>query len=424
MKTFSNKRLLLAMVSIALWSLGYSQTTIKPITFSTYLQKVDSGNLEYAAQKLNVSIAEAQIIAAKVRNDPQLGFNYFNNEQAKKKMGYGGSISISQTFTFGKRSAAIGLAKSETELSQSLLADYLRNLHADATVSFFESLRQKKLYEIKKEAYQNISDLAKSDSIRFAKGKIMEIDAIQTKVEAGLTYNELLQAETEQKKAFTELSLYTGTTKATLLYQPESAIKLTYRSYRLADLIEQGKAQRTDLVAAMQNIDVANKALKVAQREKNSDVTVSLELGHNAEVKNEIAPAPSYNSLTAGISLPIPFSKLNRGSINAAKQRVRQASLEYDQAALQVQNEIMKAYYDYESAAKQVLHFENGLLRQAQEVLKGKIYSYNRGDTSLLEVLNAQRTYNEVQGQYYQAVFDYDSALINLEKSAGIWDIN
>jgi len=174
----------------------------------------------------------------------------------------------------------------------------------------------------------------------------------------------------------------------------------------------------------MQNIDVANKALKVAQREKNSDVTVSLELGHNAEVKNEIAPAPSYNSLTAGISLPIPFSKLNRGSINAAKQRVRQASLEYDQAALQVQNEIMKAYYDYESAAKQVLHFENGLLRQAQEVLKGKIYSYNRGDTSLLEVLNAQRTYNEVQGQYYQAVFDYDSALINLEKSAGIWDIN
>ena len=129
MKTFSNKRLLLAMVSIALWSLGYSQTTIKPITFSTYLQKVDSGNLEYAAQKLNVSIAEAQIIAAKVRNDPQLGFNYFNNEQAKKKMGYGGSISISQTFTFGKRSAAIDLAKSETELSQSLLADYLRNLH-------------------------------------------------------------------------------------------------------------------------------------------------------------------------------------------------------------------------------------------------------------------------------------------------------
>lgn len=420
MKQSINKHLLLFTLCVALGLSGFSQTALKPISYSIYMQKVDSGNLEYAAQKLNVSIAQAQIVAAKVRNDPELGFSYFNNEQSKKKMGYGGSISLSQTFTFGKRSAAIGLAKSESELSSALLGDYLRNLHADAAISFYEALKQKKLCEIKKNAYQTIYSLAQSDSIRFAKGKIMEIDAIQTKVEAGLSYNDLMQSETERDKSFTALSLYVGCKKAALLYQPESEMKLPYKQFRLADLIEQGKSLRADLVVATRNIDVANKALKVAQREKNSDLTVSLEVGHNAEVKNEIAPAPSYNSVTAGVSFPIPFSKMNKGSINAAKQRIQQANLEYEQAALQVQNEIMKAYYQYESASKQVAHFENGLLKQAGAVLKGKIYSYNRGDTSLLEVLNAQRTYNDVQSQYYEAIFGYDTALIELERSVGV----
>jgi hypothetical protein len=43
---------------------------------------------------------------------------------------------------------------------------------------------------------------------------------------------------------------------------------------------------------------------------------------------------------------------------------------------------------------------------------------------SLLEILNAQRTFNEIQSTYYEALFNRAAALVNLEKSAGIWDIN
>ena len=418
------KSLLILLVNILWLPTGFAQTLQKPISFSAYMAKVDSGNLEYAAQKLNISIAKAEVVAAKVRNNPEIGFSYFNNEQSKKQMGYGGSVSLSQTFTFGKRAASIDLAKSNNELTSSLLSDYLRNLHADAAVYYYGALKQKMLYEVKRDAYQRIHELAQSDSVRAAKGKIMEIDAIQSKVEAGLMLNELFQSETEKNQAFTGLSLYMGNNKTAAIFCPETEMKLAYRDFHLAELIEIGKMQRADLVAALQNIDVAKKEVKVAQRDNNSDVTVSVEAGHNYEVKNEIAPAPAFNSIKAGISFPLPFSKLNRGNVNAAKQRVQQASLLYDHAALQVQNEIIQAYSQYESAFKQVRSFENGLLEQSSEVLKGKIYSYNRGETSLLEVLNAQRTYDDVQSQYYEAVFNYNSALIELERNAGIWDLN
>ena len=63
------------------------------------------------------------------------------------------------------------------------------------------------------------------------------------------------------------------------------------------------------------------------------------------------------------------------------------------------------------------------MLHAAQEVIDGKIYSYNRGEVSLLEVLDAQRTYDDVQAQYIETLFNYSAALVELEKSAGGWDV-
>ena len=63
------------------------------------------------------------------------------------------------------------------------------------------------------------------------------------------------------------------------------------------------------------------------------------------------------------------------------------------------------------------------MLKQAKNVLDGKIYSYHRGEVPLLEYLNAQRTYDDVQAQYIETLYNYSVALVELEKSVGIWDI-
>ena len=406
------------------WCLqGRAQTTILPLTYPQYMEKVSSGNLEYAAEKLNVSISEAEAVAANVNHDPQLSLEYFNNEQAKKKMGYGGSVSLSQTVTFGKRTSAVELARSESALAKSLLADYLRNLRAEATVAYLEAVKQDQLYKVKQNAYENMLELAKSDSVRYSLGKIMEIDATQSRLEAGILCNELMQAKAEMNNAFAALSLFTGTKEASVLIRPEASQSLPKRDFDVTDLIKQGITSRADLTAALQNVEVANRALKVARRERNADVDLSLGVSHNAKVENEEAPAPSYSGITIGAAIPLQFSRLNKGALVAAKQQVAQASLQYEQATLRVQNEVIQAYQRYESLTKQVEHYKNGMLEQAKAVLTGKTYSYNRGEVSLLEVLNAQRTYDDVQALYYESAFNHAAATVELEKSAGIWDI-
>ena len=328
-------------------------------------------------------------------------------------MGEGVEVELSKTFSFGKRGANISLARSESELTEALLADYFRNLRADATIAYMEALKQHELYKVKENAYENIRTLAESDSIRFSLGQIREGDATQSRVEAGA----------ELKNAFSNLNFLTGTFSTDTLFHPEAELRTEPRDFILADLITAASEGRTDLVAALKNKEVAARALKVARRERNTDVDLSIAVSRNARVYNEEAPAPPFTGVTAGIAVPLKFSNFNKGTVRAARYREQQAEAQYKQALLQVQTEVMQAYRNYQSFAEQVNHYEDGLLRQAREVMDGKIYSYNRGEVSLLEVLDAQRTYDEVQAQYIETLFNYSSALVELERSTGIWDI-
>ena len=403
-------------------NMSLAQTPVK-LSYRGYMNKVIHDNLGYAAEQLNVPVAQAEVTAAKVFNDPNLSVSYYNNENNTLQMGEGVEVELSKTFTFGKRGANIALAKSEQALSEALLADYFRQLRADATVTYLEALRQHRLYQVKQRAYENMSQLAQSDSIRYRLGEIREVDATQSQVEAGVLRNELAQAQSELYRAFSDLSLMTGTFSTDTLFVPEGELQLPARHFVLADLLNEAMQERADLVAAMRNKEVASKALKVTRRERNTDVDLSIAVSRNARVHNEEAPAPPFTGVTAGIAIPLKFSNLNKGSVRAARFREQQAELQYQEARLQVQTEVMQAYWSYELSSKQVEQYDNGLLRQASEVLEGKSFSYRRGEVSLLEVLDAQRTYDEVQAQYIETLFNYSVALVELERAVGLWDI-
>ena len=251
----------------------------------------------------------------------------------------------------------------------------------------------------------------------------MEIDATQSHLEADILQNELLQAAAELHNAYSNLSLLIGSATRDTLYQPEAGLHIPSRNFIVGDLLATANEQRADLVAALKNKEVASRALKVARRERNTDVDLSIAVSRNGRVYNEEAPAPPFTGVTAGIAIPLKFSNFNKGTVRAARFREQQAEMQYQQALLQVQNEVMQAYRNYVVFSSQVQHYEQGMLRKAREVIDGKVYSYNRGEVSLLEVLDAQRTYDEVQAQYIETLFNHSASLVELEKSAGIWDI-
>jgi outer membrane protein, heavy metal efflux system len=392
------------------------------LDFKHYMGLVKNKNLEYAAQKFNVNISEAAVEVAKIFPDPSLSFDYIENRQGKERSERDYSVGLAKTFELGgKRKARINLAQSNSQLTKALLDDYFRRLQAEAALNYLEALKQNSLFRVKYDSWKVMKQLAEADSIRLKMGSIMEIDAVQSRLEAGIQLNGLLQAEAEWKNTFSQIALMTGSSKGDTVWVPVGNLQINKRQFMPDDLIITAQNNRADLVAALCSKDVAQKALKLARSERSIDLDTRLGYGNNLYT---IPANVSENALSAGISIPLKFSNHYRGEIKMAQYQILQADDQYKQAELQIKTEISQAWKQYEAYCRQVDQYDNGLLEKAQRVRKGKIYSYNRGETSLLEVLNAQRVYNDTQTAYIETLYNRAAALVELEKAAGIWDIS
>ncbi|MDR6921758.1 TolC family protein [Chryseobacterium sp. 2987] len=393
------------------------------LRFDEFLGLVGKRNLSYAAQKYNVSITEASVQTAGMFPDPQLEAETVNNG-VNKNMGYVYGTSIGWTLELGgKRKARINLAKNQSELSKIQLQDFFRNLRADATLGYIEALKSKALLEVQQDSYENILQLAKSDSIRFRLGTISLITSKQSKLEAASLLNEVYQAESSEQQALTGLSVFLSDNAVTER-EVSGDFNAFNRNFSVDDLLIKALNERADLLAARQNTQVAKSQISLEKANRKIDLGINAGAEHHTEATNEIAPSPTVNAVKLGLSIPLKFSNRRNAGLKIAEMVHSQAEVEYQQIEQEIRTEVIQAYQQYMATQKQLKQFHNGMLTEAKSILDGITYSYKRGESSILEVLNAQRTYNGIRKDYYQALTDNAVALIELERKAGIWDID
>lgn len=408
------KKIAILLVLIICYT-SYIQAQVKDsvaattLDFTTYLNAVGEKNLQLLAEKYNVDISKAEIAVARVMPDPELSFEG-EHDNFTVELGY--------TLELGKRSARIRNAKTESELVALELEAYFQDLRAEATHAFLDALLQRDLLEVKRNSYRSMLELYKSDSIRYQLGEITLNDSRQTKVEASTLLNEVYEQEAAYKSSFVLLNQYMGKT-IDIIGCPIGNIDQLKRNYELNDLLAIALEQRIDVLVAHKGIEVAQNRLKLAKAERRTDL--GLMVGYSRDWHGMW---PNRNSVKAGVSIPLKFSNTNKGAVRASKLFIQQNQIRRENREMATQVEVSQAYFVYEAAKKQVEQYLSGLLDEAKEVLEGTVYKYKRGETSILEVLIAQRTYNDVQEQYLESIKSYGSALVNLEYTCGIWDIH
>jgi cobalt-zinc-cadmium efflux system outer membrane protein len=397
----------------------YAQET-RTLTFDAYLNRVKESNVGYLAEKYNVDIAEANVKAAKVFPDPELSLGYANNQDWNLQMGYGVDAELSYTLELGgKRRARIRVAQSEKEMAGALLEDYFRNLRADATLAYLAALKQKRLCEIQRASYGRMLALARADSLRFRLGAIMEVDARQSKLEAATLLNEVYAGEGDWQEVLAQLMLFQGGDGPE---RPDSiAGELSYpkREPDLPLLIATAQNNRADLAAALKSGEVSLNNLRLAKANRAMDLGIRLGGNYSSIVRNEIAPAPAFNGITAGVSIPLKFSNANKGALRAAQLAAAQSETQYRAVELQIASEVTQAFSRYTATCRQAEQFRTGMLDEAEAILQKKVYSYERGETSILDVLNAQRTYNEVRISHNETLYNCAAAWVELERACG-----
>ena len=389
-----------------------SETEIRAqeeLTFDRYLYKVGQQNLEFMATSMNVKIADAEVVAAKVLPDPSLDF-----EAARDNF----TLGLSYTVELGKRHARVQLAKTQRDLEKLNLEGSFQELRAKSADLFLEAILQRELLKVKEESYSYMSKLSASDSLRFVKGEISENDARQTRLETVSLLNDVYEQEAAYHSALVELNQFMGVDSDTLLC-PVGNWENLERDFQLSQLLDVSRISRPEILMASKNMEVLQKNYKLMRAERRPDIDLSLSYERDW---NHFLPQARLTTL--GVSIPLSFSNINKGAIKSAKIQREQGGIEYKDVALQVSSEIRQSWYGFEAERKKVAQYRQGIMDESRKVLDGMVYKYKRGEATVLDVLVSQRTYNEVCQDYLETMKGYVSALVTLERSCGFWDIH
>lgn len=410
-----NKRILIGIA----FTLLMAEASAQSLDYNTYIDLIKKQNADYVSEKLNMDIGKAEVKAARAVDDPSLSFEYGNNSDWSIAMGQSLSAELSKSISFSKLSGRVKVAKQKLSVTQAAFDDYWRNLKADATIDFYNALLAKELLSVDSQAYQNIAELALSDSLRFAKGEITELDMLQSHLEQYRAQQELNGMKTEFMNALVLLDERCGNpSRGTRSI--EGNLEMPTQNFTLQQLLDSAFKNRSDLRVAEESVSLAEQEEKLAIRERIPDVELVLGANYNTRVRNEEAPAPPFMGYSVGLTIPLPVLSVNAGVRKASMLRQQQAKLQSQSIRNSIQGEVVRAYNVYQASLQKVKVYNDVLMVNAQEVLDGKLYAYQRGETSLLEVLTAQHTFNEIQKDYATCVYDCMVALIELERSIGL----
>jgi outer membrane protein, heavy metal efflux system len=393
------------------------------IDFKTFLLEVEQSNLDYAAQRYNIPIAEAQVTAAKVFPSPTLQGGYSTDvSHEQQATTYSGGVT--QTILLGgKIRARTAVAKSNLMVNTAQLEDFFRNLRATATDAYVDGLAGQLSLERKKRSLQTLERLVTSNQERLRAGDIGEVDLLQSRVAALQARSDFLAAQSTFEQNLIGLADLLGNRDERLLFTPTGSMKAHTLSLGVEELIASALVKRGDVLAAERARETARAQYNLTRANRVPDVDVSVGVVHSTRITSTIDPAPPWNSLALTLSVPIPLSNINKGELMAAKFGEAQADKAAQATELRAVTEVRQAYARYNLARAAVSQYSGELLQDADRVLEAKLYSYQRGGASLLEVLDAQRANNDTYLAYFDALAEQAKALVAIEQAAGIWDI-
>jgi len=157
---------------------------------------------------------------------------------------------------------------------------------------------------------------------------------------------------------------------------------------------------------------LAEQAEHTVRLERESRVpNISVQGSYHREAGDE--------SLTAGLSVPLPLWYRRQGEIETALGIKHRAEAERLRAQNELEQAITQHAQEVHTAQDQLQVFETGLLKQAEQTLTVARTSFRQGAASLLDVLDAQRVFRQTLLEYAQVRADLSIALVRLERSLG-----
>ena len=372
-------------------------------------------NLAVEAARLEVGVAQAERIGARLRPRPGLTISAENlrlsgETPANRLQEYG--ISVAQPIELGNRRALrMEVAERTVSVSEARLMEVLRRQLFDVKRTYYESVLARVLLDIEQENRDNFEGLVKFNTVRFEEGYIAEGDLIKVRLERTKFDFAVANAELALRRAKIRLLELIGERdfERALRVETSNRLQVPPVDLNLAQLKETALVNRPEIKVAEAQLALAGVSIKLER----------------SEAKGEVTPYVGYkrvgvdNTVLAGVTVPLPIGNRNQSGIARAEAEQKVSETNLNLVRNRTLAEVEAAYRAYEAAREQVRAYEAGLLKQADESREIQLGAYQEGATELITLIEAQKTRTEVRANYYRAIFDYYTSIFQLELATG-----
>jgi outer membrane protein, heavy metal efflux system len=394
----------------------------QPITFDEFLAGVAANNLDLAAQRYNITIAQAQVVAAKVSPNPVFTTTFATDISHRDQ-----ATTWSEGFTeeievAGRRKFRVTAAQKNLLAVSATVDDFFRQLEGTAATAFVTALSGQMTVDEKHRAFEALDSLAKTNEKRLSQGDIGEVDANQARLDAKQAEGDLVVAQSAQSANLLALVQLMGKKNAPVRSAAGSLV-FKDRDFTLQSILSVALLNRPDVRAARFTFESTQASAKLAKANRIPDPTVGLGVTETGRITNNIDPAPSYNDLNLSLSVPLPLFNSYRGEYQAAVATAAQAEVTLQSTELKAEVDVRTNFDRYRLAKQQLAKYQGNAIELARKVLEAKLTSYRLGATTLLDVLQAEKDETDVRLNYIGALTERASALVALEQSAAFWDI-
>jgi cobalt-zinc-cadmium efflux system outer membrane protein len=319
-------------------------------------------------------------------------------------------LGIGYLFERGKkRQHRLQAAKDQTTVSRSQVTDNERQLAFNVSQQFINVVLAQSSIDFARQDLDSFKKTVEISEERFKAGDISEGDFLKIKLQFLQFQTDLSTAILAKVQAIAALRQLVGFESVPDFFDVDGQLDYQPVHAGLDDLKALAMRTRPDLQAAQQSVIAARSQELLAEANGKRDLGASFNYSHVA--------ATNTGAFFFNIQLPI-FDR-NQGEIARTRYAITQSQEQASEASQQVMTDVVDAFEALRSNDQIVQLYRGGYVDAAQKSRDISEYAYKKGAASLLDFLDAERSYRSNQLAYRQALASYMTALEQMRQAVG-----
>jgi cobalt-zinc-cadmium efflux system outer membrane protein len=394
----------------------------QPLTWDQVKARFEATNPALKADADSVDEMRAEEITAYLRPNPQFTVSADGTQIAP---GHGVWEPLAGTFVSPnvsylherdhKRELRLQSAQQGTSISESEHEDLKRNLEFTLRSAFVQTLEAKSVVDMAKADLDYYDHIIAISRDRLNAGDIAQIDMDRIELLRVQYESELQTALVNLRTAKIQLLQLLNDRTPVDQFDVSGPFDFSETLQPLADTRQMALDARPDLRAALQTAQQAVTNHKLAEANGSTDPTIAAWYTWNASTNNPAAT----QTLGLSVSVPLRVFDRNQGEKKRTQIDIDRAQQATEATRAQVFSDVDSAYAQVESDIALLKPYKAKYNDQALRVRDTITYSYQHGGASLMDFLNAQSDYRQVQLAYAQLIGDYLTAVAQLNLAVG-----